>query len=384
MGAFPEEPEHFLQWLVAHDPHRHGEEFISRRLYGQYLQQLLADTAQQAKHHTLACLQEEAIELAVIDEGNTVAVAFSSGRKISADACVVAIGNLQRIAPETIEAKTLYRSPYHSSTYADLRERDSIVVIGSGLSAIDAIIEAEASGFSGSYQIISRHGRFPLAHEESPHTSVMLPDKWYELGSARQLLRLIRRLSCQIGSSQPVFEAMRPHIQQMWSNLSLNERRRFLRHARPIWDIHRHRTPREHHDLISSLKISGRLSIHSGRLVTADRTGDHVTIKINRKGIVRSIEASVAILCVGPEGNVSRIQHPFVSSILRIGHLKPSCLGLGFEELPNHSADRVFTIGPLQRHMRWEITAVRELREAAAQLAHQIGVSLELTRFVLD
>jgi uncharacterized NAD(P)/FAD-binding protein YdhS len=38
-----------------------------------------------------------------------------------------------------------------------------------------------------------------------------------------------------------VVDAMRPHTQTLWHQLPLAERRRFLRHARPYRDLHRHR-----------------------------------------------------------------------------------------------------------------------------------------------
>ena len=36
-------------------------------------------------------------------------------------------------------------------------------------------------------------------------------------------------------------DSLRPHSHALWQSLSLDHQRRFLRHARPWWDVHRHR-----------------------------------------------------------------------------------------------------------------------------------------------
>jgi uncharacterized NAD(P)/FAD-binding protein YdhS len=384
MGALPEAPEHFLEWLVQMTPHIPSEEFVSRRLYGEYLQQLLAETTRNSPHHTCTCLQDTATDIALVREGAAVSVSLAKHGSLTADMCVVAIGNLQRSSLPGVTASTLCRSPHSASTYGDLHEKSSLLIIGSGLSAVDAIIEAEGSGFSGRYRVISRHGRFPLAHEQADYHCVALPERWYELGSTRHLLRLIRCLSKASGSSQPVFEAMRVDIPKMWQHLSLAERRRFLRHARALWDIHRHRIPGEHRALLSALEARGRLTISAGRIVKSAASADGIAITFSSKGGFQSVSADVVILCIGPEGDVTRVDHPVVRSILHRGYFQPSSLGLGFEEMSHPPTTRIVLIGPLQRHSSWEATAVRELRQAAADTAAKIGAFLGLTPVVLQ
>jgi uncharacterized NAD(P)/FAD-binding protein YdhS len=380
MGAFPDAPGHFLEWAQLRDPTIHGDTFVSRRLYGEYLQELLANTIRDAVHHRCVCSKDEAISVTLSGDSSAVLVGLASGLTISTDACVVALGNLIRTPLQSSDTSAVFRSPYLIDTYGDLSEKRSLAIIGTGLSAVDAILEAEGRGFTGRYEVISRHGRFPLAHEELHHLSAKLPERWYELGSVLELLRLVRRLSREAGSSQPVFDAMRPHIQQMWSNLGLAERRRFLRHIRPIWDVHRHRTPLEHRQLLSALEAAGRLTLRRGRMVHALQSGSGVAMSIESRGVTSTLTTDAAILCAGPEGDMTKTSHPLAASILALEHLTPSSLGLGLEEGSRPATSRVFLIGPLQRHGLWEITAVRELRAAAAQLAVDIGTVLELDR----
>ena len=41
MSAFPDEPSHFLNWLRARDASAHHGTFAPRRVYGDYLEELL-------------------------------------------------------------------------------------------------------------------------------------------------------------------------------------------------------------------------------------------------------------------------------------------------------------------------------------------------------
>jgi uncharacterized NAD(P)/FAD-binding protein YdhS len=76
-----------------------------------------------------------------------------------------------------------------------------------------------------------------------------------------------------------------------------------------------------------------------------------------------------AFLCVGPEGDISRMTNPLVQNLLRRGLVKPGPLKLGIVE----SAPHLWVIGPLQRENLWEITAARELREEAEKIATLIA-----------
>ena len=59
---------------------------------------------------------------------------------------------------------------------------------------------------------------------------------------------------------------LRPHGQLLWERMNAEERRRFLRHARAWWDIHRHRIAPEVAAKLARLRGEGRLEIVAGKL----------------------------------------------------------------------------------------------------------------------
>ena len=62
-----------------------------------------------------------------------------------------------------------------------------------------------------------------------------------------------------------MLDALRPNLRRLWRRLPYAQRRRFLRHLRPYWDIHRHRMAPEVASLLDKLQLEGRLTFQRGK-----------------------------------------------------------------------------------------------------------------------
>ena len=62
MSALPDQPTHFLEWLRAHDPSTHHGTFALRRVYGDYLQELLTAAARSSAT-VIDVVRDEVIDL---------------------------------------------------------------------------------------------------------------------------------------------------------------------------------------------------------------------------------------------------------------------------------------------------------------------------------
>jgi len=383
MGAFPDDVEGFYRWIYERDRSISPEDFAPRLLYGAYLEDLLNQASSRSTGHTIHRVRDEVINLRQTSSPERWELTLNSGSSLVVDACVLAMGNLMPTAPATSKAPLEFRQPFSSSSYDDLSSRQKIFILGSSLTAVDVILECEARGFTGSYTVLSRNGRFPRPHESLPSSAVAhLPHDWDTRGSARSLTSLIRAESRRLGSSQPVFDAMRPKIQSMWKHLPPSERKRFLRHVRPIWDIHRHRIPASHADVLARLQATNRLRIIAGRLHTLDTSSSKFSCVISKRGqpLSASIEGpfDVAFRCTGPEGDITKSDHPLLRNLHATGLLLPGPLGLG-PLCATSDTVPLWLVGPLQREVLWEITAVREIREHAHEVARQVVRHLEKT-----
>jgi uncharacterized NAD(P)/FAD-binding protein YdhS len=385
MGAFPESPDGFLQWLLSHGHAVTADEFVSRDLFGRYLQDLLKKQAARFGTSWIT-IQDEACDLEFDPSLSTWSVLLKSGSQVTADTCVLALGNMPRSIFQGIPVEGIFRSPYHANSYSDIGQLKRLLVVGSGLTAVDCVLEAEGRGFRGEYTMLSRHRRLPLAHEDTQGvTSVPLEPALtnrLELLSLplRSLVRLVSRESRRLGSSQPAITAIRPHLQDIWMRLSSGDKSRFMRLVRPLWEVHRHRIPKQHLHQLQELMRHNRLRLEGGTIKSAhyDATGVHALITSGKK--VRQEHYDAAMLCTGPESDLSKISTPLVTNLLRRGILAAGKYKLGADlsrtSLSSDGISRLKLLGPIQRESLWEITAVRELRLEAQKIAREITETL--------
>ncbi len=118
-----------------------------------------------------------------------------------------------------------------------------------------------------------------------------------------------RRRAGSAGGS--VIDALRPQTQALWRNLPVAERRRFLRHIRPYWEVHRHRVaPTGRRAELSELLQSGQLSVSAGRITAIDADGDGIRLSVRRRNRrdVLQLRGAWLINCSGPQLDYGRIR----------------------------------------------------------------------------
>jgi uncharacterized NAD(P)/FAD-binding protein YdhS len=121
------------------------------------------------------------------------------------------------------------------------------------------------------------------------------------------------------------------------------------------------------------LKAQGRLTIQTGHLKSISKDASGVSAKVSAHGAIQERAFCAAILCAGPEGDLTKMDSQLIRNILKRKLLTPGPLGLGGSiESGQPGSSHLSLIGPLQRETLWEITAVREIREEAKKLAHRI------------
>ncbi|HLO48078.1 MAG TPA: FAD/NAD(P)-binding protein, partial [Kamptonema sp.] len=202
MSAFADRPDHFLNWLKTQPQLTHNlaggvkaETFIPRHIYGKYIEAILetAAIASQCGHLERIC--DEAISIRPDTEGATIYL--SSDRTLQAQKVVLALGNFLPSDPPVADP-SFYNSPRYirdarsDAALAELSPDDSILLVGSGLTAVDIAIALRDSNHKGKIHAVSRRGLLSQAHKLAPPASVFLsPDTAPK--NIRSLLKLIRQ-----------------------------------------------------------------------------------------------------------------------------------------------------------------------------------------------
>ncbi|MFZ0320484.1 MAG: FAD/NAD(P)-binding protein [Candidatus Sulfotelmatobacter sp.] len=383
MTAFPEDPEHFLRWArLNYDPNVKPGDFLSRPLYGEYIASLLQ---QEIKRNPgqIDHVQDEATSLARV--GDMAEIGLRSGRTLFAEKVVFAFGNFPPGGPglsgRTPHSQRYVPNPWKAGALGDVSHDQSVLLVGSGLTSVDVAITLRRLDFSGTIHILSRRGLLPQTHKPI----ALWPPFWPHQSpkTVRGLLRLIRtqvEAAEKVGSGwRAVIDSLRPFTQEIWRSLSFKERRRFLRHVRPHWDVHRHRIAPAIGVPLALRIQDGQTKLHAGRIkaYAEDLDGVDVTYRERVSGQLERLRVDRVINCTGPESDCRKVDDLLLTDLLRRKLAQPDPLFLGLDVSPDgalidaHGAASgfLYAIGPLRKGNLWETTAVPELRAQASELS---------------
>ncbi len=396
MSAFPNDPEHFLRWVQNRDLNIHSNSFVSRMLYGEYLESVLYEAETNKSPSTsFKRLNDEAVSIEM-DSNKKAKITLESGIQIPADKIVLSVGNYLPRNPN-VKQMSFYKSnryirdPWSSNALSMISPDDSILLIGTGLTMIDKAIELKCRGHRGIIHAVSRHGLIPQPHKLDIKP-IDIKFDFNESLTIRKLTRIIRekiKYAIEAGSDwRLVFDSLRPHIQNLWGKLSVDEKKKFFRHLRPYWDIHRHRMPLEVAKVITSLTESKQLIIHKGRIKDYKEYEENVDVLINKSANkTETIKVARVVNCTGSELDFCQIQDPLIVNLLELGLIAPDKLSLGLEadisgalkDINGNISEVLYTLGPPLKGQLWETTAVPEIREQASLLANELLKSLSTT-----
>lgn len=396
MSAWPDQPDHFIHWAQARYGGVKSTDFLPRLWYGQYVREtLLAAADAAAPWGELQVVFDEVRRVARRPDGGWL-VHMARGKSQRADSVVLAIGHRPPSDPfgnRWHGPRTRFiADPWRPFAMNVVRPDESVVVLGSGLTAVDAVLSLAHAKRSAPITILSRRGLLPHAHAATPLAPIDLKSLAAELiaspngVTALELLRRLHKLARGPGGSaadwRAVVDGVRPHTAALWQAMSLRERQRFLDRLRPLWEVHRHRMALAIAEHFGELRDCDWVVRLAGRVVSVDAEADSARLIVARRGDgkVVEIDAKWIVNCTGPAPSNSVSANPAIGSLLVDGWLKPDELGLGVETAADgaaigrdgREAADLLVVGTLRKPAVWESTAVPELRAQAAVVAQRI------------
>ena len=389
MSAFHDQPNDFVDWLTSQPETAAAgpNSFAPRFVFGAYIRALLNDEIKRSGRDRLALVRGAVTSLDQATDKLTLTL--DRDRTIQAGFTVLATGNFP---PEPVLAccpgfydTTLYRSdPWAADALTNLDPDASILLLGTGLTMIDATISLLDQGHRGPIHALSRRGLVPRRHAAAPsRVTDHAPFPTTVNALTRFLHTETKRAAAEGAGWQPIIDEMRPFTVDVWQTMSLRDRARFLRHLRPWWDVHRHRMAAQVADRIDAARASGQLQIRAGRLrnFTVHNHQVKIAYKPRAQDILTTIEAARVVNCAGPGADYERISDPLIRSLLQSGAVRPDPLRLGLDVTANCAllnsdgaiSRRLFAVGPVTKGAFWEITAVPDIRRQTEKLAEYLS-----------
>lgn len=403
MSVDPDNPDDLTQWLSEYiagggwpeSDEQHvpiSELFPPRGIFGLYVQQRLAEAQAQGALHgsTVEHVRAEVVDLQ--SDAGSVRLTLSDGQRLQGAFAVLATGMFPAARTPQTQSSGLNAAaldPWDVAAMRQLDPQSTVLIIGSGLTMVDAVVSLEEAGHRGPIEVFSRHGLLPHVRRQPPAWADFLAQD-HCIRTPRQLVRELRK-HCRDAMEQGIdwqapLDTVRAHIGRLWSQASDVQRRQFVRHVRPWWESHHHRSPPLSAELVARLHGEGRLRIQAASFKGLEPSPDgEVRIRIRPRGADQTVVVSGAALInsSGIEYDWRRVARPLPQQLLARGLIKPGPLALGIAaqadgavlDADGQAASRLFAMGPPLRGMWWESTAVTDVASQAKALATRLATA---------
>lgn len=391
MGLFHDYANDFFEWLLKKGYAYSEHDYVPRKIYGDYIKEQLYNYLKNNDGIRIELIHAETLDIE--KDSATYLLSLNNKKKIAADSIILATGNFLPANPvirnmDYIKNPDYFRDPWSNEINKPIKRTDDILIIGTGLTMVDKILDLYHQIHKGKIYAISRRGYLPFTHYPcSRHQRY--PDYTQELMNANRTEDLYSIIRSHIDKGiksgidwRVVVDTIRPSLPTIWDSLSLKDKKSFFRRLGSLWSVVRHRIPVICADIIHLLKEKKQLYILSGRIdeIQENEKGFLVSYKDRKELIQKEIQVQKIINCSGPQLNPSDIDSVLFKNLLNKELLAVDKLGLGWNALPDgrllDKNDRVipgfYTIGNGLKGILFESTAIPEIRIQAFNLAKKL------------
>jgi len=394
MSAWPDRPDDFLNFARAGNPSIKPGDFLPRKLYGQYVRQSFLDIAKSSDGQvSVEMVRADATKLARASSSSGWVVETSGNCSFHAGVAIVTLGHrppAEQFIRRWKGPRTRFiADPWSALVLSQIGPDECVLILGSGLTAVDALLTLDRNDRTAPLMVVSRHGLLPQEHAKEPKIAEdmsALVARWLDPTQQLKVRELVHSLRESVRTAadkgidwRQVLDGLRPSITKIWERLSLVERGRFLRHVRPVWEVHRHRMAPAVAEKLAALRARKILDLTAGALVSAeaDVDGIQVTLGCRRLSDLRRLRVQWVVNCTGPGIHYRRSTHSILRPLIEAGTICDDKLGLGLctdadgraTDCDGKAHPDLLVAGTLRKSSLWESTAVPELRQQAAAVA---------------
>ena len=380
MRLWPDQPDHFAEWAtekITDDPDARTDvgDFYRRRDFAAYMAEQISAfpaIAEISRHQSLA---------QTITRGpKGWWITLTDGTAITAGTVVIATGNP---APEwpmkapPADAPGLVRVPWRGDWPGQIANDACVLVIGGGLTALDALHSLHRQGHSGTITIVCPEGMLPPVQTAWDDA---IPLRWPSPLRGSGFLRFMRE---NIGDGdwagaewQRRFESLRVNISAAWQRLPVTDQTQLMRRLGWLWSLARFRAGPQASASARVLMDSGQLTI-SRDIVTGLTTTSDGGFLISLGGGAQ-IKADAVINCSGAGRDrlmIRLIGDGVIAAHETAPHRPRMTTGLRLVKPDNTPHDSLYAVGPVTAHFAGDILGAASISRQATTLADHLATS---------
>ena len=377
--VFSEDPLHFARWAEANidDPEaKTSAGFFYRRAdFGRYVAELIAAEVGFEKIQRIA---SKATRLNQAHDG-LWKLGTADGGLFYAEKVIIATGNSPPTWPCPIKSELgeqidprLIENPWTGQYLAAIQLEEHVVLLGGGLTALDAIYALAEQGHRGLITIVGPRPLFPPTQAQ---WSRQKQPNWPKKLSPAKLVRFMRQYlpSAPTTSTewQCAWEELRPNLNAIWQQLTPHQRQSLFKRLGWAWSLYRFRASPQTIKAYEQLRANHQIQFAVGRAKQVERSKGTITVQLNNG---QRIQADRIVNCtgVGPDLFLNRMIADAMAIPDPLGHAIGVNTNLNVIK-PNRQAwNNLWMLGPATMGSLGDVVAASAISKQAEELAFQI------------
>ena len=377
--VFSEDPLHFARWAEANidDPEaKTSAGFFYRRAdFGRYISELIAaelgfDQIQRIPSKVIRLNQER---------DGLWKLGTADGDIFYAEKVIIATGNSPPTWPCPIKSELgaqadqrLIENPWTGQYLAAIQSEEHVVLLGGGLTALDAIYALAEQGHRGQITIVGPRPLFPPTQAQ---WSRQKQPNWPEKLSPAKLVRFMRQYLPSVPTTstewQCAWEELRPNLNAIWQQFTPHQRQSLFKRLGWAWSLYRFRASPQTIKAYEQLRANNQIQFAVGRAKQVECSKGAITVQLNNG---QRIQADRIVNCTGVGSDL------FLNTMIADAMAIPDPLGhaIGVNTnlnviKPNRQAwNNLWMLGPATMGSLGDVVAASAISKQAEELASQI------------
>ena len=376
---FADDPLHFSRWAQKHinDPQASTKAgyFYRRHDFGRYVSELVACESKSGQIE-----QIKARVLGLSGSESSWDLELDSHGAISAKQVIIATGNPPPAWPcavinlnPTSSTSCLIENPWTGHGLDGIEAQESIILLGGGLTALDAINALVERKHLGMIYVISPRAVLPPAQANWQRK---VQPQWPQNLTPSKLIRFMRNYLPSASTTSPewqsAWEELRLNINMIWQQFSPSQKQSLFKRLGWLWNLYRFRASPQTIAAYEKLRAKNQIQFILGRAKEIKHSESKVKALL-RNGI--EVEGDRIINCTGVASDplLNRLIKDQLAITDPLGHSVAVDENFRVLNLSCKRWNNLWMIGPGTMGSLGDVIAASTVAKQAEQLAIQIS-----------
>jgi len=376
--VFSEDPLHFARWAQQNindsEAKTEAGYFYRRQDFGRYVSELITH---ESEPYQLEQIKAKVLSLSGTE--NNWHLELDNQSTLIAKQVIIAAGNPSPTWPCKVihhqSASANSRSienPWTGYFLEDIDAQENIILLGGGLTALDAINALEGRKHQGAIYVIGPRALFPPAQALWQKQGQPV---WPQKVSPATIVRFMRNYLPSAPTNSPewqsAWEELRPNLNSLWQQFSPHQKKSLFKRLGWLWSLYRFRASPQTIAAYERLKEKNQIQFVTGRAKEIQCSASKVTAFLEN-GIEVNGDRILNCTGVAPDHLLHRLIESRLAIADPLGHSIAVDKNFRVLHLLGGQWNSLWMIGPGTMGSLGDVIAASAIAKQAEQLALEL------------